>query len=96
MATSLLFSAKEALFKAICPFVDDYFGFEAAELTGCSGLDLRTTASCRSGWLQLQLVTDWVIAKAPQKNYRCWFSCSASDVLTLVCSDDLDKLWLRS
>lgn len=96
MATSLLFSAKEALFKAICPFVDDYFGFEAAELTGCSGLDNRTPAACRSGWLQLQLVTDWVIAKAPQQNYHCWFSCSESDVLTLVCSDALHDLWCGS
>lgn len=96
MATSLLFSAKEALFKAICPFVDDYFGFEAAVLTSYTGSDEPGTTSCRSGWLQLQLVTDWVIAKAPQQNYHCWFRCRESDVLTLVCSDVLHQLWLGS
>jgi enterobactin synthetase component D len=89
MATSLLFSAKEALFKAICPFVGDYFGFEAAELKGYSELDDNTTTFCRSGWLQLQLLTDWVIAKVPQQNYYCWFSCNECDLFTLVCSDSL-------
>ncbi len=96
MATSLLFSAKEALFKAICPFVDGYFGFETAVLTSYTGSAEMGTICCRSGWLQLQLVTDWVIAKAPQRNYHCWFSCSESDVLTLVCSDALQQLWFGS
>jgi enterobactin synthetase component D len=85
-ATSLLFSAKEALFKAICPFVGEYFGFEAAELKACSGVADTAAKVPRSGWLQLQLVTDWVVAKAPQLNYCCWFSCSELDVLTMVCS----------
>lgn len=49
MATSLLSSAKEALFKAICPFVDGYFDFEAAELTWYAGSDETSSASCRSG-----------------------------------------------
>lgn len=35
-ATTLLFSAKEALFKAICPFVREYFDFDAVELKACS------------------------------------------------------------
>ncbi|OBP13502.1 hypothetical protein A5320_18315 [Rheinheimera sp. SA_1] len=85
-ATSLLFSAKEALFKAICPFVGEYFGFESAELKECSG-PADTTQPYRGGWLKLRLLTDWVIANAPQQDYYCWFSCSEFDVLTLVCSD---------
>lgn len=84
-ATSLLFSAKEALFKAICPFVDEYFGFECAQLTQCGWL-ADTTTPYRVGWLKLQLLTDWVIAKAPQQDYHCWFSGSEVDLLTLVCS----------
>lgn len=86
-ATSLIFSAKEALFKAICPFVGEYFGFECAEVTACTLLP-GCTATKRSGRLTLRLSADWVVAKAPQQNYCCWFSCSAVDVLTLVGSDD--------
>lgn len=92
-ATSLLFSAKEALFKAICPFVGEYFGFEAAELKACSGGADTAAINRRSGWLQLQLATDWVIARSPQKDYCCWFSCSESDVITLVCSALIQQFW---
>jgi enterobactin synthetase component D len=90
-ATTLLFSAKEALFKAICPFVGEYFGFDAAELKVCSGGGDKTSITPRSGWLQLQLATDWVIARAPQQNYYCWFCCSEFDVLTFVCSDVINS-----
>jgi enterobactin synthetase component D len=89
-ATTLLFSAKEALFKAICPFVGGYFGFDAAQLRSC------TVNAGTEGWLELQLTADWVAARAPQLRYRCWFRCSKLDVLTLVCSDALSELWCRS
>jgi enterobactin synthetase component D len=95
-ATTLLFSAKEALFKAICPFVGEYFGFEAAELKACSEFAAATTTVVQGGWLQLDLVTDWVAARAPQQNYRCWFSCSETDVLTLVCSDAISAPWVAA
>ncbi|TLE09777.1 4'-phosphopantetheinyl transferase family protein [Vibrio cholerae] len=94
-ATSLLFSAKEALFKAICPFVGEYFGFESAKLTACFESNY-TSNLCRSGWLKLQLLTNWVIAKAPQQDYYCWFSCGEFDVLTLVCSDGLHFQWTEN
>jgi enterobactin synthetase component D len=93
-ATTLLFSAKEALFKAICPFVGEYFGFDAAELRTCSEFASATAITGRSGWMQLQLICDWVVVKAPQQFYRCWFSCSEFDVLTLVLSDAADNRWL--
>ena len=86
-ATTLLFSAKEALFKAICPFIGGYFGFDAAELQACYYFAGNTATTGRSGCLQLQLTTNWVAARAPQQKYRCWFSCREVDVLTLVCSD---------
>ncbi|MNG03832.1 hypothetical protein D3C84_869280 [compost metagenome] len=33
-ATSLIFSAKESLFKAAFPFIGHYFGFESARVVG--------------------------------------------------------------
>lgn len=93
--TTLLFSAKEALFKAICPFVGEYFGFKAAELKACSKLVDKDTINHRVGWFHLELLTDWVAARAPQRNYCCWFSCNEFDVLTLVCSDAVNAPWLR-
>lgn len=85
-ATSLIFSAKEALFKAICPFVGEYFDFACAELTACTLLEDSATAS-RSGQLTLRLSADWVVARAPRQSYCCWFSGTAADVTTLVCGD---------
>ena len=92
-ATTLIFSAKEALFKAICPFVGQYFGFDAALLVGCVELTKTTTTTNRYGWLHLALTSDWVLAKAPQQKYRCWFSCNAEDVITLICSDAVCCDW---
>ncbi|MDP5142179.1 4'-phosphopantetheinyl transferase superfamily protein [Rheinheimera baltica] len=56
-ALTITFSAKESLFKALYPFVGDYFGFEAAEIlhldpkTGKIEMVLCQTlsADCRSG-----------------------------------------------
>lgn len=93
-ATSLLFSAKEALFKAICPFVGEYFGFEAVELKACSVIEDTAAIVRRNGWLRLQLVADSVINRAPQQNYCCWFSCNELDTLTLVSSDVINSHWL--
>ncbi|HCU64804.1 MAG TPA: hypothetical protein DF774_03505 [Rheinheimera sp.] len=92
-ATTLLFSAKEALFKAICPFVGEYFGFDAAELKACSQFAAVGSCSTEDGWLELQLTSEWVAARSPQRTFRCWFRCSQLDVLTLVCSDALTARW---
>ena len=94
-ATTLLFSAKEALFKAICPFVGEYFSFDAAELESCFELADNSMIAGRHGWLQLQLTTEWVAARAPQQKYHCWFSCREADVLTLVCSNAVNAQWLE-
>ncbi|MDP4535568.1 4'-phosphopantetheinyl transferase superfamily protein [Alkalimonas collagenimarina] len=93
-ATTLLFSAKEALFKAICPFIGEYFGFDAAQLEACYMFECNTMITGRSGWLQLQLTANWVATRAPQQKYRCWFNCRQFDVLTLVCSNAVDTQWL--
>ena len=92
-ATTLIFSAKEALFKAICPFVGEYFGFDTAVLTCCVELTKTTTTTNRYGWLHLTLTTDWVLAKAPQQTYRCWFACNDREVITLICSDAVCRNW---
>lgn len=86
-ATTLLFSAKEALFKAICPFVGEYFGFDSVELRECYEYPDNAAFAGRCGWLKLQITTNWVAARAPQKKYHCWFSCSDADVLTLTFSE---------
>uniref|UniRef100_A0A486XU86 Enterobactin synthase component D n=1 Tax=Rheinheimera sp. BAL341 TaxID=1708203 RepID=A0A486XU86_9GAMM len=95
-ATTLIFSAKEALFKAICPFVGEYFSFDAAELHACFEFTDNSMITGRSGWLTLQLTTEWVVARAPQSKYRCWFNCREADVLTLVCSNAANAHWLNS
>ncbi|WP_333796774.1 4'-phosphopantetheinyl transferase family protein [Rheinheimera sp.] len=92
-ATTLLFSAKEALFKAVCPFVGEYFGFDAAELTDCSQLAAVSSFTTEGGWLELQLTSEWVAVRSPQRTFRCWFSCSQQDVITLVCSDAISDRW---
>lgn len=94
-ATTMLFSAKEALFKAICPFVGEYFGFDSVELRECYEYPDNTAFTGRCGWLQLQITTNWVAARAPQKKYHCWFSCRAADVLTLTCSDAVNNFIAR-
>lgn len=93
-ATSLLFSAKEALFKAICPFVGKYFGFKAARLIGYLNLAERRTTSIKTGWLKLELVDKHIIERAPQRIYHCWFSCNEYDVITLISSDTLCTPWI--
>jgi enterobactin synthetase component D len=95
-ATTLIFSAKEALFKAICPFVQAYFGFESAEVIAISTEYVEPQTGLRAGWLQLQLTTDWVIAKAPQQHYDCWFFCSKDAVVTLICSESTANMALLS
>ncbi len=92
-ATTIIFSAKEALFKAICPFVGEYFGFEAAVLTDCVEWRAATTNLTRYGWLHFTLTADWVLAKAPQQQFRCWFACNEQEVLTLICSDAVCCNW---
>lgn len=47
-ALTLLFSAKEALYKTLYPEVRRYFGFDAARLHACG-----------QGWLELALARDW-------------------------------------
>lgn len=47
-ALTLLFSAKEALYKALYPEVRHYFGFDAARLHACG-----------QGWLELVLTRHW-------------------------------------
>lgn len=88
-ATTLLFSAKEALFKAVCPFVNEYFGFETARLQACS--DLVKVVFGFFGSMQIQLVDDGIARRAPQRSYKCWFSCNECEVLTLVFSNKLES-----
>ena len=92
-ATTLLFSAKEALFKAICPFVGEYFGFEVVQVELCS--ELQEDVSGFVGSMQLRLIDLEIASKAPQDNYACWFSCSEQEVLTLVCSQSLEKSFIN-
>ncbi|MFZ8201845.1 4'-phosphopantetheinyl transferase family protein [Alteromonas portus] len=92
-ATTLLFSAKEALFKAVCPFVGEYFGFEAARLQSCDVLR-KTDSSNLIGSMQFQLTNEWIESKAPQKTFQCWFNCSDHDVLTMVCADKFSLIEL--
>lgn len=75
MATTLIFSAKESLFKALYPQVAKYFDFNCAVVTSCS--------------LEHQQLTFALTKYFPDQNYikkmiRCSFRLNPQSVVTLI------------
>lgn len=83
IATTIIFSAKESLFKALYPKIRKYFGFEQASLS---------IANVDAGYLILtvddHLVNEYFVAT----QYICCFSLTDSGVFTLIHSDSSKKI----
>ncbi|ASD68775.1 hypothetical protein B1L02_18265 [Pseudoalteromonas piscicida] len=75
---TLLFSAKESLFKAIYKYVGKYFGFEAAKLV------MLDTKKCL---LELEIVENLSSNIRAGKKFICHFSLHEKNVFTIVCGN---------
>lgn len=75
VTTALIFSAKEALFKALYKYVNEFFGFESAQVVK---IDIVKRV--------LQLKLDQAFSHKHQLNltYHCDFALLESSVITLV------------
>jgi enterobactin synthetase component D len=74
-ATTLIFSAKESLFKALYPFIGEYFGFECAKVR---------RFSLRSNCLYLDFIHPLAARHGLNKTYRCRFMLEPQAVMTLI------------
>lgn len=74
-ATTLIFSAKEALFKALFQYVNEYFGFECASVVG---------ADLRNNTLVLRLDDKFKTKHKLSSIYKCSFKLFASHTYTLL------------
>lgn len=78
---SLLFSAKESLFKCLYPLVGRYMDFHAARLVE---LEVRSEAAVLAGDAVLELSVDWSAAFGAGTRLRARFVVSAEHVETAV------------
>lgn len=74
-ASTLIFSAKEALFKALYPYVNQYFGFEIATVR-------KVFAHQRL--IILELERSFSTKFKLQTSYSCYFDLTKNNVLTLI------------
>ncbi|MCG9583486.1 4'-phosphopantetheinyl transferase superfamily protein [Vibrio tubiashii] len=81
-ATSLIFSAKESLFKATFPFIGRYFGFESARVVEFD-----------RGEQTLVLMLEASLARycLGQNLFRCQCFLQASTVTTVILNSSLDR-----
>lgn len=75
IATTIIFSAKESLFKALYPKVGEYFGFDYATVRYCD---------VSSGCLTLRLKDSFANKYLIPDQYICDFELSPDGVLTLI------------
>ena len=81
VATTLIFSAKESLFKALYPRVGEYFGFEQARLREISTLD---------GRLALELRESFRLRHSLPAQHECRFALGTQRALTLIIGPPAD------
>ncbi len=74
-ALTLVFSAKESLFKALYPTVKKYFGFSAAEVV---------EISLSKQFFKLRLCESLEQTLAIDRIFHGWFSCNDTEILTLI------------
>lgn len=74
-ATTLLFSAKESIFKALYPQVQDYFGFDCAVLI---------TADVSAGLLTFQISPELSFLHQLQPVYQCFFWLTSNYLVTFL------------
>lgn len=80
-ASTLIFSAKESLFKAIYPTVKKYFGFECARLV---------EADFAGDKLLLRLTREFASQNNLRRDYVCHIDICETSVTTLIFSNKLD------
>jgi enterobactin synthetase component D len=73
IATTLIFSAKESLFKALYPTVKSYFGFEHARVHDIG-----------EGYVSLKLNSDFAKLYNLKEIYICYFEIQGKDITTLL------------
>ncbi|MBE0457793.1 4'-phosphopantetheinyl transferase family protein [Pseudoalteromonas prydzensis] len=73
IATTLIFSAKESLFKALYPTVKSYFGFECAKVYEIG-----------DGYIRLKINHDFVKRYNLKEIYICYFKIQGEDITTLL------------
>jgi enterobactin synthetase component D len=75
LATTLIFSAKESLFKALYPVIGEYFGFECAEV-----IEFSINKTCL-----VFKITEELAAKANiKKTYHCEYFLREESLITLI------------
>ncbi len=75
IATTLIFSAKESIFKALYPIVGSYFGFECARVISFDWQKLT---------LQLELDDNFAKSKGLDKNYVVHFEINEHHLATFI------------
>ena len=75
VATTLIFSAKESLFKALYPFINFYFGFEHARV---SAINIKHSS------LTLELSKDFSMRYGVEQFFTCQFDIKKDTIFTLI------------
>ncbi len=78
--TTLIFSAKESIFKAAYPYIEKYFGFESAKVIG---IDIEKRI------IKLKLAHDIALATNLKEEINSYFYLGKNSVFTLVHHDYL-------
>ncbi len=76
LATSLIFSAKESLFKATYPYIKHYFGFECARITSINRQREEMSIELSENMIKYSTIL--------KKNYTCHFKIVGTKVITYV------------
>lgn len=77
-ATSIIFSAKESLFKATFPYIGHYFGFECVRVVGIN---------IREQWLELELDRSLSRYCANKHIFKCLYFSLGTSVTTVILSN---------
>ena len=72
--TTIIFSAKESLFKALYPYIGEYFGFECAQVKSVDPYKQRI-------WLNL---SPSLVAKSGFRELECYYTLQSDFVITFV------------
>lgn len=74
-ASTIIFSAKESLYKALFKYVNQFFGFEVANIIS---VDMKTYT------LEIELIEEFRLKYNLKDKYKCYFNKINDIVITLV------------
>lgn len=84
VATTLIFSAKESLFKAMYPFVCEYFDFECAEIIG---------ANLNENYLIIRLSRNIAQKVGFANSLKCYFRLDKTILFTIISGSAGSQNW---